>query len=78
MKVQSIKTLTLGSGVALGLVMLALNPSPSLARQTHHRDHARHSFVHSRSSGYGFAAGPARVYGGDPINTERDGGVDRP
>jgi len=74
MKFQSIKHFTLGSAMALGLVMLALTPS-SLAAQTHHRRHARHSFV-PRSFGYGFAVG--RHYGGDPINTQRDRGVDRP
>ena len=58
MKMHHIGTFTPGSGIAIGLVMLALSPSPSLA-QTHPRHHAYHSSVQPRSSGYGFAAGSA-------------------
>jgi hypothetical protein len=41
MKIHRIRTFTLGSGIAIGLVMLALSPSPSVA-QTHPRHHAPH------------------------------------
>ncbi len=58
MKMHHIGTFTPGSGIAIGLVMLALSPSPSLA-QTHPRHHAYHSSVQPRSSGYGFAPGSA-------------------
>ena len=58
MKTHHIATFTPGSGIAIGLVMLALSPSPSLA-QTHPRHHAYHSSVQPRSSGYGFAPGSA-------------------
>jgi hypothetical protein len=87
MKKHSIKNFTLGSGIALGLVMLALTPSASFAAQpVHrldaHRSSVQQSFVQPGSFGYGFAAGPARNPGlvlvGDPINTQRDGGVNRP
>jgi len=59
MKTHRIRTFTLGSGIAIGLAMLALSPSPSLA-QTHPRHHAYHSSVQPRSSGYGFAPGPVQ------------------
>jgi hypothetical protein len=59
MKIHRIRTFTFGSGIAIGLVMLALSPSPSLA-QAHPRHHAHHSSVQPRSSGYGFASGPAQ------------------
>ncbi len=58
MKMHHIATFTPGSDIAIGLVMLALSPSPSLA-QTHPRHHAYHSSVQPRSSGYGFAPGSA-------------------
>lgn len=59
MKNHNIRILALGTGTAVGLVMLASSPSPSLA-QTHPRHHAHHSSVQPRSSGYGFAPGPAQ------------------
>jgi hypothetical protein len=81
MKTHLAKTVTLGSGIALGTVMLALNPSTSLAAQTHHRHHAHQSFVQPLSSGYGFVSGPAYspgpAYRGD-LNVNRDNSVDRP
>src|SRR6266567_2503910 len=42
MKTHRIRTFTLGSGIAIGLAMLALSPSPLLA-QTRHRHQAHHS-----------------------------------
>src|SRR5438128_6257516 len=58
MKIHSIRILAPVTGTAIGLVTLALSPSPSLA-QTHPRHHAHHSSVQPRSSGYGFAPGSA-------------------
>jgi hypothetical protein len=58
MKTHRIRTFTLGSGIAIGLAMLALSPSPSLA-QTHPRHHAHHSSVQPRS-GYGLSPGPVQ------------------
>ncbi len=46
--------------LAIGLIMLALNPSPSLAAQKHHRHHADRLSVQPRSSGYGSVPGPAQ------------------
>jgi hypothetical protein len=59
MKIHSIRILALGTGTAVGLVMLALSPSPSLA-QTHPRHHAHRSSVQPRSPGYGFSPGAAQ------------------
>src|SRR6266542_3096552 len=52
MKIHRIRAFSLGSGIAIGLVMLALSPSPSLTAQKHHRQHAHHLSVQPRSSGY--------------------------
>src|SRR6266498_1591242 len=60
MKIHRIRAFSLGSGIAIGLVMLALSPSPSLTAQKHHRQHAHHLTVQPRSSGYRFAPGPAQ------------------
>jgi len=59
MKIHNVRILALVTGTAIGLVMLALSPSPSLA-QTPPRHHPHHASVQPRSSGYGFSPGPAQ------------------
>src|SRR6266496_5728724 len=60
MKIHRSRAFSLGSGIAIGLVMLALSPSPSLTAQKHHRQHAHHLSVQPRSSSYRFGPGPAQ------------------
>jgi len=61
MKVHRIRDIKLGSGVAIGLIVMAMIPSPSLAAQKPYRHHANHlSVVHRSSNGYGRALAPAQ------------------
>ena len=56
MNTRLIRTFTL----AIGFIMPALNPSPSLAAQKHHH-HVDHPSVQPLSSGYGSVPGPAQA-----------------
>jgi hypothetical protein len=51
---------TLGSGIAIGLVMLVSSSSATLAAQKRDSHHAHHLSVQPRSSGYGLAPAPAQ------------------
>src|SRR5947209_13755378 len=61
MKIHRIGDIRLGSGVAIGLVVMALIPSPSLAAQKHDQHRGNHlSGVHRSSNGFGRALVPAQ------------------